>query len=397
MDIVCATSVEADTYGALDEIYQQAGAGRLEEADFIAVHLSNSHDLDAIGVRLSAAGRRRIHVGTSCLGVMSNAGMVSRNGSGLGVFAIRDPDGSYGTGMAPFLDHPRNAARKAVARALDAADRQGEAPDLVWLTTSPGTEEDVLRGITDVVGASVPVVGGSAADNDISGSWRIFDGSEALAVGVIVSVLFPSSRLSMAYQSGYAPTQKTGVVTRADGRRLIEIDGRPAAEVYADWTDGLIKAPAEDETLMILSESTFTPLGRRSGTVADVPFYLLSHPASVEADGSINLFADIAEGDELTLMQGAADSLTSRAGRVASFAASSGRIAPNEISGALVIYCGGCMLAVRERMNEVASGIDAALNGAPFLGIFTFGEQGPILSGQNAHGNLMISCVTFAR
>ncbi|MEM6932707.1 MAG: FIST C-terminal domain-containing protein, partial [Pseudomonadota bacterium] len=281
--------------------------------------------------------------------------------------------------------------------ALDAADRQGEAPDLVWLTTSPGTEEDVLRGITDVVGASVPVVGGSAADNDISGSWRIFDGSEALAVGVIVSVLFPSSRLSMAYQSGYAPTQKTGVVTRADGRRLIEIDGRPAAEVYADWTDGLIKAPAEDETLMILSESTFTPLGRRSGTVADVPFYLLSHPASVEADGSINLFADIAEGDELTLMQGAADSLTSRAGRVASFAASSGRIAPNEISGALVIYCGGCMLAVRERMNEVASGIDAALNGAPFLGIFTFGEQGPILSGQNAHGNLMISCVTFAR
>lgn len=397
MDIVCATSVEADTYGALDEIYQQAGAGRLEEADFIAVHLSNSHDLDAIGVRLSAAGRRRIHVGTSCLGVMSNAGMVSRNGSGLGVFAIYDPDGSYGTGMAPFLDHPRNAARKAVARALDAADRQGEAPDLVWLTTSPGTEEDVLRGITDVVGASVPVVGGSAADNDISGSWRIFDGSEALAGGVIVSVLFPSSRLSMAYQSGYAPTQKTGVVTRADGRRLIEIDGRPAAEVYADWTDGLIKAPAEDETLMILSESTFTPLGRRSGTVADVPFYLLSHPASVEADGSINLFADIAEGDELTLMQGAADSLTSRAGRVASFAASSGRIAPNEISGALVIYCGGCMLAVRERMNEVASGIDAALNGAPFLGIFTFGEQGPILSGQNAHGNLMISCVTFAR
>ncbi|MEM9099032.1 MAG: FIST C-terminal domain-containing protein [Pseudomonadota bacterium] len=397
MDIICATSVEASTNSALDHVLDTLGAEQLRDADFIAVHLSETHDLALIGARLGGGQDRRIHAGTSCLGVMGNSGMVSHGGSGLGVFAIRDPKGDYGTGMSAFDGDPRRAARDAVIRALSAADRQGEAPDLIWLTTSPGTEEDVLRGIADVVGASVPVVGGSAADNHISGGWRVCDGAEIVADGVIVSVLFPSSRLSIAYQSGYAPTDVTGVVTRAEGRKLKEINDRPAAAVYSEWTGGRIQVPETDEAAMILSESTFTPLGRRSGMVADVPFYILSHPASVHADGSIDLFADISVGDELTLMQGGADSLTSRAGRVASFAASSGRIETGEIAGALVIYCGGCMLAVQDRMDEVASGIDAALGSAPFLGIFTFGEQGPILNGQNAHGNLMISCVTFAR
>ncbi|MEM9045885.1 MAG: FIST N-terminal domain-containing protein [Pseudomonadota bacterium] len=397
MEIICLTSTEIDTRSAIEDIFARNRSRCLNDADFVAVHLSYEHDFKVVGDLLTTGKISRLHGGTSCMGVMSNSGIVSENGGGLGVFAIQDPVGSYGTGISPLCSDPRTAARDAVAQALDAADRQGEAPDLIWLTTSPGTEEEVLRGIADVVGASVPVVGGSAADNDVSGSWKIFDGSQAMTEGVIVSVLFPSSRLSIAYQSGYAPTLKTGVVTRADGRRLIEIDARPAAQVYSEWSGVPVEVPKGDDTVMILSDSTFTPLGRRSGTVAEVPFYLLSHPASVRADGSIELFADVAEGDELTLMQGAAEGLTLRAGRVASFAASSGRMEPDEVAGALVIYCGGCMLAVRDRMNEVANGIDTALGGAPFLGIFTFGEQGPILNGQNAHGNLMISCVTFAQ
>ncbi|MEM8841688.1 MAG: FIST N-terminal domain-containing protein [Pseudomonadota bacterium] len=397
MDIFCASSDASDTGLALDDVIHQLGIAGFQEADFLSAHFSHGYDVATIGDRLGGRAGTSLHAGSSCLGVMSNSGMISAQGNGLGVFAIKDPEGSYGTGMAPFDGDPRAAARAAITQALDAADRPGEAPDLVWLTASPGTEEQVLRGITDEVGENVPIVGGSAADNDISGAWKISDGRDCLGEGVVVSVLFPSTRLSIAYQSGYAPTQRTGIVTGAAGRRLSAIDGRPAAEVYGQWTGGDVVPRGLDAPAMILSESTFTPLGRHAGDVAEVPFYLLSHPAAVHPDGSIDLFTDIAEGEEVTLMQGAADSLTSRAGRVAAFAAARGRLARDGIAGALVIYCGGCMLAVNERMDEVARGIDQALGGAPFLGIFTFGEQGPILDGYNAHGNLMISCVTLAR
>jgi hypothetical protein len=53
------------------------------------------------------------------------------------------------------------------------------------------------------------------------------------------------------------------------------------------------------------------------------------------------------------------------------------------------------MLAVRDRMEEVRSGIVEALGGVPWLGVFTFGEQGVPTGGSASHGNLMISCTAF--
>ena len=75
-------------------------------------------------------------------------------------------------------------------------------------------------GLADVALA----LGGSAADNDISGAWQVFDLSGASGAGVVVSVLFPSTRVSFAYQNGYTPTQITGQITKVDGRKVLEID-----------------------------------------------------------------------------------------------------------------------------------------------------------------------------
>ena len=55
------------------------------------------------------------------------------------------------------------------------------------------------------------------------------------------------------------------------------------------------------------------------------------------------------------------------------------------------------MLAVRDRLEDVTDGIREALPGVPFLGIFTFGEQGVVLDGRNRHGNLMISAILFGK
>jgi hypothetical protein len=52
------------------------------------------------------------------------------------------------------------------------------------------------------------------------------------------------------------------------------------------------------------------------------------------------------------------------------------------------------MLAVGEEMPQVAHAVTRSFGEKPFLGCFTFGEQGAIL-GKNAHGNLMISAIAF--
>ena len=337
-----------------------------------------------------------LHGATSCLGAMTNTGHTTAQDGGAAAFLILDPEGDYGTACHAFDGDPKATAQAATLAAIEAAGRAGEAPDLIWLSTSPGQEENVLAGIIDIVGDDVPIVGGSAADNDVSGGWAMFDASGSATDGVLVSVLFPSTRVALAYQNGYAPTEKKGTVTKADGRRILEIDGQAAAQVYAGWTGGAAVGgtPAEDEN--ILAASTLWPLGRAIGSMNGISQYLLAHPAVAHPDGSLSLFADVAEGETLTQMSGDAEALADRAGRVASMAAGS-EIAKGDIAGALMVYCGGCMLAVQDYMDRVVDGVSSALPGVPMLGAFTFGEQGPVQNAGNRHGNLMISCIVFER
>ncbi|MEM7742785.1 MAG: FIST C-terminal domain-containing protein [Pseudomonadota bacterium] len=360
--------------------------------DFLAVHADASADLTGLNSASHQTACRAVHGATSCKGVMASEA-VRLNQRAFGVFAIWDPDGDFGTCVVAKGHDPEAASSAATSRAIDAAGRPGEAPDLIWLSTSPGNEEAVLAGIMDVVGPDVPIVGGSCADNDLSGGWAVFDGEQVIGEGIAVSVLFPSGNVSVSFQNGYAPTDKSGVVTEGAGRHIAKIDDKPAAEFCVDW--GGARAREIDETVTILSDSTFAPLGRQVTDVADVPFFLLIHPASAHPDGSIEVFADISEGETLHQMTGSVDTLINRASRVARNATEA-LPTGNEVVGALMVYCGGCMLAVEDRMDEVVAGVNQSLGGAPFLGIFTFGEQGTDFRRENHHGNLMISCITFA-
>jgi len=392
MKIRSAQARAIDAEQAIRMIAKELGQGKAGRPDFLALHFGVGLDAAVLHkTAREAFGSGTLHGGSSCLGVMGKDG-VDIGGAGIGAFAIWDAEGSFGSASADLGDDAEAAAKAAAQAALIAAGRPGEMPDLVWLTVAPGREEQVLAGLRTVVGAETLIVGGSAADNDVSGAWVQFGPDAVHSDGVVVSVLFPSVAVASVYQSGYAPTGASGVVTAVTGRRLQQIDGRAAANVYDEWTAGAVK-PAGTETSPILAEATLWPLGRVARHVAGVPFHLLAHPAVSYPDGSIDLFADVEVGDRLWQMQGSADSLVARAGRVATQARAD---AGGNLAGALVIYCGGCMLAVRDRIDEVHAGVADALGDVPWIGVYTFGEQGAPAGDASRHGNLMISCTVFA-
>jgi len=333
---------------------------------------------------------------SSCSGAMTQAGFHSQEGRGLSFFGVLDPEGRYGVGASVMGDDPEKAARAAMTQALAQANCAGEVPAMVWLTAAPGSEECVMKGVMEIVGEGVPIAGGSAADNTVTGAWKQLADKEVYDNAVVVGVLFPSTDVMSAFHSGYEPSSKTGKVTKVDGRVLAEIDHRPAAEVYNDWTGGLI-ADALSRGGSILAATSLHPLGRVAGHIGDIPYYQLSHPNTVEADGALTLFTNMNINDEVVLMQGSEDSLVSRAARVAVSARELHGVEARDIAGALIIYCAGCMLTVQDRMEDVVGGLKTALPDTPFMGSFTFGEQGCFVGGENRHGNLMISVMLFGR
>jgi hypothetical protein len=280
--------------------------------------------------------------------------------------------------------------------ALLAANRLGESPALVWLSSAPGCEETIIAGIQDVVGVSTPIVGGSAADNEISGQWQVMANHLPIGSGIVVSVLFPSVPIGTAFHSGYVPSTTKGRVSRCEGRRVFEIDGEAAADVYAKWSQGAVGRP-QSGTINVLMPSALWPLGRQVKTIGGADIYMLSHPETLSEDGSMTLFTDIAVGDELVLMRGTIDSLLERPALVSAAACRIGEIPSNQVSGMILVFCAGCMLTVKDRLDEVRRSLNAALPGVPFIAAFTFGEQGPAIANLNGHGNLMISAVMLGQ
>lgn len=333
-----------------------------------------------------------IQGGSSSGGVMTDQGFFGVDGRGLGLLGMCEENGDFGVGAAPLAEGARDAGATAMCSAMHNAKCPGEMPSAVWIITTPGGEEEVVRGIEDVIGTEVPLIGGSAADNSLSGEWRQFSSDGVVENHVSILAIYTGARVSTALLSGYDPTRCEGTVTKAEGRIVQEIDNQPASAIYNDWLGGSL-SDVIGEGGEILARTNLSPLGRKVGEVKGVPHYLLSHPERAFPNGGMQLFTDVSVGETLMCMTGSVDNLVERASNAVLAAMHLGGLEKAEVCGGLVVFCGGCLMSVGDRIDEVYEKISTAMGGQPFITAFTFGEQGRVLGAGNRHGNLMISAL----
>jgi len=221
----------------------------------------------------------------------------------------------------------------------------------------------------------------------------MFNGRQLIQTGFIIAVLFPSVPISYYFSCGYEETPLSAVVTKASERQLISLDNQPAAEVYNHWRR--LNSQAALAAGPVLADSTFSPLGRMVKQ-SDISMAVLSHPAMIRADGSIDLFSRVDAGERITFMQGDTELLVERAATVSGIARQQlANLYDSKPQAAIVIFCAGCMLAIPDDIKRVHQGIRQTLENVPFIGGYTFGEQGRFADGINRHGNLMISAIIF--
>ena len=299
----------------------------------------------------------------------------------------------------PYLTSTQenNAFERAKEVSMKIKNSLNGNPDCILIHATPGYEERILDGIRDVFGDDVPVFGGSAGDNDLTGKWKIICGKEEVNEGVLIVGFKSDKKIYGAFLGGYLPTKNRGKITKAEKRRVDEIDGRPAAIVYNEWTKGIISSYL-DKGGVILAETTLYPIGRIVGKVAGVPVYLLSHPHQVIKDTkSLTFFTELKEGEEIILMTGTKTALIERTEQVASRALrlDKGKV---ELKGGILIYCAGCVLQVMEEKEKIINAYKQVVGDIPFIGAATFGEQGCFFTevNKNRHGNLMCNTIIFS-
>lgn len=292
---------------------------------------------------------------------------------------------------------PKEAGEKAIQEALINIGQQERTPQLVYITTTPGQEEEILAGIEEIIGSEVPVIGGSAGDETLKGRWSNIVNNEIHSNGIALSVIVSDLKMGYGHDFGYLKGTHRGVVTKAKERTLYEIDNKPAAEVYNQWTNNQFDEELK-EGGMILGKATFFPLGKiLTEQKKEEKEYFPTHPGLINLpEKSITMFTNIEAEDEVVLLEGNWEWLINRVQRMSQQILISADIPKREGTFAFFTFCTGNLLGIPEsERNKIAVLLKEEIGEIPYIGGFTLGEQIYFSGIGNRHANLVSSLAIF--
>jgi hypothetical protein len=411
-------SKNGDPYGAVSEALGMALQGKKErEPDIVFAFASSGSDLKAIQSQL----RKMLGDGIMIFGgtsdsraVCTERGLVaasrrayeqslSEERRALALMSVKSKDITFGVGSANFSDYSgvQEASRAAILMALQKAGQSPQQrPRIVLAIPTLGVEEEVIEGIEGVLGKDTPILGGTAGGPTpgVFGARGIYD------KGVCVAVIYTDLPLGWAFEGGFEVTDShSGIITRVSGQAILEIDGRPALDVYNEWLDGKIDRLYKEfqRPDVIRDLLALNPLYRRYTNHSGHSYFLFSHPWPKDdalRDRSIMTSTKIKAGERVYLARGTWEVLLNRIGNLPQKARVNGRIDPQSrtVFG-LALICGGVMGVIPEAEREkIPYLINYATHHGPFIANFTWGEQGYFPGIGNRHGNLFTSFLLIA-
>ncbi|MGG7173477.1 FIST signal transduction protein [Clostridium neonatale] len=322
---------------------------------------------------------------TSFTGIITPEGFIGSEDGFVGVMALSDPDMIIGIASKERGASPVEDGKLIAAEAMKAAN-QNSSPNFFYMAASPAEEEFYLKGISSIIGR-IPFFGGSAADNSISGNWKLYTDNSQFSDGVVIAFFYGDIKMTNLFTGSYRETDDFGVITKVDGNRtLVEIDGVPATKKYAKWRGIDMEAVTGGN---LLATTITSPLGVKD-RLGDL--IAIRHPMNGNDDLSMAIGNNLSEKTCVIRMEATVDELISSTGET--LKALIEKMDKPPIAFHLV-HCGGRRAGIDSRIDEVAKLIKEAAGDIPFIVEFTFGEYGFESDNNNTCGGLMLSFTGF--
>lgn len=326
------------------------------------------------------------------LGISSSHGLLHPEGfkrGGYGLLLEREdkmPVRLMSVDLSEVSDIRQTIAQRLAGWASDSTNRAQ-----IFIHATPGTEDRIIEGIQDAFHGNVCIFGATAGQDKLLPQGFCFLNETCLTKGVVILQQMHHRVFCAITYGGYLSTSRQGIATASHERILETIDGRPAAEVYDEWTDGMFCSYIKRGGILPPSAALY-PFGRTLDSDQEGGFWL-SHPYEIIRETkAIRLFAEIPAGSRIQLMRGTTESTITHTATAISQAIS--QVKGRKVDAAVIMYCAGCASAISSQMNEVCEYAHKAFGDIPFVGCTTFGEQGRLqYSSQNYHGNMMIEII----
>lgn len=367
-------TVLPEARAAANYLVNEARAGLTNRPNLAILFATADYDTQTLvsGVQ-EELGNVPIWGGSSMNGVFANDRWISAEKGAAALMLIADRPA--GAALNCVKDDP---VATGINTTLAAIEQAGGVANAILTLAFMGPEEKLLEGVAKAA-PHVPVVGGSASD--ASGRFQQFGNGHAETNAFAIAAL--GGEIGYAFAHGYKPTGNKAVITRALGRKIIELDKRPALDVYAEWTK---EKKATVSGGAILTYSVLHPLLMHKNGVT-----LTVHPVNANDDGSIDTGAAIVEGKTIELGVATTDELINAVEPVIRAAAKNVK-KPNAV---ILSHCGGRAIGLGARIGDVAGQVKKAVGDVPWIGYLAFGEQGTPVPGENVHANLSLSALVL--
>ncbi len=276
-----------------DAASKALAAAGVEKAALAIVVASPKYDQAAMLQGVMAALPGAAIVGCTSAGAITEDGIEEQ---AVSVLVLHNDDGGFVPVKVQNIGKDMRAAGKQFGEALRAS---GQDPKLAFVFSDAlaGNGTEMVRGILDVLGGGFPIAGGAAGDDmNFKQTNQYFNG-EVLTDSVVGFGVTGTVEVAVGADHGWQPLGDAHTVTKSEGTKLIELDGRPAFTIYQDYFGDR----ADDFKKALSLQAVTYPLGMKAEGVDE---YMIRVPLVVGDDGSITCGADVVPGSEIYLMVG---------------------------------------------------------------------------------------------
>ncbi len=280
---------------AIDECVALAGDGAEAPCSLAIVNAAIGHDLLELADQVRRHYPQARVVGCSCAGVVGREG-VSETLKDVAVMLVSGDELAVAHVDDICGRNSYEAARELALR-LKAAD-----PDVTMVhLLAPGIDianDAVLAGMGSVLGPEVTIFGATSSDN-MRGVRTTQVVDDRLSEHTAYAVGFSDPTLTVDTQAthGFVATGEPMRVTRAEGNRIVELDGAPA---WATYTSRMslpqTATPADTIPIGALAEALPPELADEYGNA-----HILRVVTHTDAEGALVYATDCREGTELWL------------------------------------------------------------------------------------------------
>lgn len=340
-------------------------AVRGDDVRLLMVFSSASHDPHGVLAGIRAVAPAVPLVGCSTTTAFGPAGLTGDRG--VVVVAL----GGAGFSVATAVGHGATRRRREVgAEVAGCAVEDPDRPHRVLLLLSDGLvqyPEEIISGVYGVVGASIPLVGGSSCPDPSMAHTYQLHGDEVVSDALVGAVICSDGPFGIGLGHGWRKVGGPMIVTKSDRGRVYTLDDEPAAPAYLRR----LGAPPEAfvDPAAFESFAQRRPIGVRSRS-GDVVRNVGS--PSLLANGWLHSSGDVAEGALIWPMDGDNESVLAAAGDACRDAVAALESAP---LGVVAFDCEtrSRFLGAGGRISEVAL-MAARSRPAPVAGLYTWGE-----------------------